>query len=514
MKKEGSQLKAGIVLNYLNMGLGNLIPIFYTPIMLELLGQSEYGLYKLSSSITSYLSLISLGIGSAITRYLIKSKTEEGKEAEERIFGLFMTIFRIIAVAAFLIGTILTMCLDLIYAKSLSSDELARMKILVFLMVCNTSLSFAVSPYISVATAHEQFIFIQCMNIISTCVAPIVNLILLYLGYASIGMASSSLVICLIINICYLLYVRKKIQIKPQYKNIPFRLLKEILTFSFWIFLSNIVSQLYNSTDTIMIGMIPALATTGVAVYNVGGTFNSIVLSLTTGISSLLSPKTNKMVFSGASNRELSDFAIKIGRLQCYIATLIISGFIAFGRPFIYFYAGEDYAEAYWVAILMMIPNVVPLIQSVFLSIIIAKNKHKFRSIVYLGIAILNVIGTWVLMQNMGIIGAALMTGLALILGQGLAMNIYYKKIGLDIVGFWKKVLPIFIFPVLICAATLLIAKYIDFYNIITLLFGIVIYTIVFCIANWLFMMNPYEKSIILEPFKKIMNRKSVNKSA
>ena len=61
MDKNKSQLKIGVILNYINLLLGNLIPVFYTPIMLQLLGQSEYGLYKLSSNITSYLSLISLG---------------------------------------------------------------------------------------------------------------------------------------------------------------------------------------------------------------------------------------------------------------------------------------------------------------------------------------------------------------------------------------------------------------------------------------------------------------------
>ena len=54
MGKEKGQLKIGIILNYINMGLGNLIPIFYTTIMLSLLGQNEYGLYKLSSSVASY----------------------------------------------------------------------------------------------------------------------------------------------------------------------------------------------------------------------------------------------------------------------------------------------------------------------------------------------------------------------------------------------------------------------------------------------------------------------------
>ena len=80
MAQEKSQLKIGIVLNYVNMILGNLIPIFYTPIMLSLLGQSEYGLYKLASSVTSYLSLISMGLGSAITRYLIKKEKKPKSE--------------------------------------------------------------------------------------------------------------------------------------------------------------------------------------------------------------------------------------------------------------------------------------------------------------------------------------------------------------------------------------------------------------------------------------------------
>lgn len=62
MDKNKSQLKIGVILSYINLLLGNLIPVFYTPVMLQLLGQSEYGLYKLSSNITSYLSLISLGL--------------------------------------------------------------------------------------------------------------------------------------------------------------------------------------------------------------------------------------------------------------------------------------------------------------------------------------------------------------------------------------------------------------------------------------------------------------------
>ena len=94
---DSNQLKRGVLLNYLNLALSSLIPLLYTPIMLSILGQNEYGLYKLSGSITSYLSLMALGLGSAITRYIIKARIEKGPREEEKMLGLFVAIFFVIS---------------------------------------------------------------------------------------------------------------------------------------------------------------------------------------------------------------------------------------------------------------------------------------------------------------------------------------------------------------------------------------------------------------------------------
>ena len=494
-----SQFRLGVILNYINIGLGSLIPIFYTPIMLSLLGKSEYGLYKLSSSLTGYLSLVSLGMGAAITRYIIKAREEEGKEAEERVFGLFLMIFRAIAVLAVIVGIILILIAPSWYDTALSSAELGRMRTLMIIMAANMVLTFLMSPYVSVVTANERFVFMQSMNIISTCLIPIVNLIILYLGYASVGMAVSSLVIQLLIRIAYLLYSRNSLKLKPKYSKSSFGQLKEVIFFAFWIFVGEIVDKLYASTDTALIGAVPQLGTDGVAVYNVGSVFSGIVLTIAVGISGLLAPRTNKMVFEGATNTELTDFAIRIGRIQALIIALIISGFIAFGRPFIHFYVGDLYAESYVVALLTMIPCMIPIVQNVCLNIVVAKNKHRFRSLVYLGIAILNVVGTWILIRRFGVTGAALMSGIALILGQGIIMNWFYSKIiGLEIKRFWQSILPIYLFPIVMAFVTLALGRYIfDFYSLFTLIIGIFSFSVIYCIYNWVFIMNSEEKQII-----------------
>lgn len=111
-------------------------------------------------------------------------------------------------------------------------------------------------------------------------------------------------------------------------------------------------------------------------------------------------------------------------------------------------------------------------------------------------------------MHIMGIIGAALMTGIALIIGQGFVMNWYYwKKTGLDMMRFWKSVGKIYVLPTIMCCITLVVSHFINFYNIFALLVGIIFYTVLYVVLNWLFIMNDYEKNIFIQPLTKIFTK-------
>lgn len=491
-----TEIKKGVVLNYLNMIIGALIPLLYTPIMLRLLGQDEYGLYKLSSSVTGYLGLLSMGVGSAILRNLIKARTEGGHAEEQRVFSLFLVIYKCIAALILLAGAILVLNLDVWYADSLDSEALHKMQILVAIMACQTAMSFILGPYYSMITAHEKYIFAQSIGIFLTVFGPISNLLVLFLGYASIGMAVSSFIVSVIGQVIYMWYVTRKLDIHTQYRDLPWNILHEIIIFSSWIFLTQVTNILYDSTDTLMIGANSHLGTNAVAVYSVGTLFTSMLGTLTSGISSVLAPRVNNLCFGGATNEELTTLSIRIGRIQMYIVTLIICGFIAFGQPFIHLYAGDGYKDAYWISIVTMIPISIPLLQNVFLNVIMARFQIKFRSFVYLLIALLNVLGTYYILPYLGIVGAALVTGIAGILGPGIFMNWYYsKKAGLAIGLFWKSIFPIAIFP---SVMSYIIAYF--FGDIepewVALLLGILLFVVVFFIFNHAFMFNSYEKQL------------------
>ena len=103
-----NQLRVGVIMTYINLILGSLIPMFYTPVILRLLGQSEYGLLGLAQSITGYLSLLSFGLGSTIIRYLSIYRADNDKDGEERVMGLFIAIYSCVSVLVLIGGWILS----------------------------------------------------------------------------------------------------------------------------------------------------------------------------------------------------------------------------------------------------------------------------------------------------------------------------------------------------------------------------------------------------------------------
>lgn len=504
--KKINELRAGVILSYINLAIGTIIPFVYTPVMLRILGQAEYGLYSLSNSVIGYLSLLSFGLGSTIVRYVSKYRAEKNKEMEEKTIGLFIVLYLILAILVLICGFIIYNNISFFFGNSLTVQEIQKMKILVLIMSFNTAISFPISVFSSIVIAHEKYIFRKLVDMLSTIGVPVFNIIALYLGFGSVGMAVVSTIVQFMMLPTNAFFCFKVLDIRPEFKNIPFYMLKEIAGFSFYVFLGSIVDMLFWATDKVLLGAM--VGSVAVAIYNVGGTFNSMMTNLSTSISGVLVPKITTMVFTGDDKQEWTDLFIRIGRLQYYIIALVVSGFIVFGKPFISFIAGDGYEDSYIVALLTMIPLVVPLIQNVGLNILVAQNKHKFRSLVYLAIAILNVISTYLAIPYFGIIGAALCSGLSYILGQGIIMNIYYYKItGLNIKLFWKNILSISWLPIFMIMGTILISNYINFYSPVNFLIGVIMYSVIYFIVNYVACMNSYEKDIFRKPLLGIVNK-------
>ncbi len=66
----------------------------------------------------------------------------------------------------------------------------------------------------------------------------------------------------------------------------------------------------------------------------------------------------------------------------------------------------------------------------------------------------------------------------------------------------------VYIIPVIMCVGTLVLAKYIDFYNLPVLIAGILVYAVIFMVVQYSVALNEYERGLVMEPIKKMFHWK------
>jgi len=379
-------------------------------------------------------------------------------------------------------------------------------------MLGSLALSFPFSVFNSYVIAKEEFIYNKIITLLHNVLKPFIMWPLLIFGFKSIGMVAVVSILNVATYVANYIYAKYKLKFECDFekKENDKELLKELFGFSFYIFLSMIVDVVIKNTDQVILGAF--CGTLSVSIYDIAAQIRHANRNFSTVISSMFLPKLSKMVGNKEPMSKISRIFNQVSRIQMFILLLILSGFIIFGTQFIILWVGKEFKEAYYIALICMIPNFIPLTQNIGLSVIQAMNKHQFRAKIYLLIAILNIAISIPLSIKWQGVGAALGTAIAVLLGQVITMNWYYsKKIGLDIKSYWLNIIKI-VCPVLIVSVIIksLLDNYITSY--ITLLIGIIIYTSIYCIYLYLVIMNEYEKGLIKKFLNIITKRFNIKK--
>ena len=124
--------KKGVILSYLGLIIDILSSIIYVPFLLRSLGQAEYGIYSLTTTISSYLLLLDLGIGNALVRYMAKYRVNKEDENQSKFYGLSIIFYTAIFLIAIIVGVILCLIFPNVFAKGLTVEEIKLAQKLLF----------------------------------------------------------------------------------------------------------------------------------------------------------------------------------------------------------------------------------------------------------------------------------------------------------------------------------------------------------------------------------------------
>lgn len=510
-----NQKKAGVLLTYFNTALNMCVTLLFTPFLISQLGESEYGVYKIMSSFASQLAIINFGIGSLVMRYIAKYNALEEKKEKENFLFMALMISAIISLAVGAVGFSLQFAIDTMFADSLTVTEIVLAKKLYLILVATTVVSVFRDFFSGIVRGHERFAFSVGISTVRIIVRVSVIAVLILCGFSSVSIVATDFAIAVSILLFEMIY--------------SFGLLKEKIKFHYWdkkefllcmsfagaLVLQSIVNQVNQNLDSVILGAAIKENTMAiVTLYSFALVIYTTYGNLTGAFSNVFVPKVTKMIFKDATPEQLTDIVIRVGRYQMMISGAIIFGFVLLGKNFLTLWVGEQYVNAYYPTLILIIPATIPLVESVAVSILDAKMKRMVRSVVLVVMVVFNIAFSLIFIKFFGYIGAAMGTAVSMIIGHGLIMNWYYsKKIGLNIKRLFfevcKGILPCAVITSLIC---FLPAKYLPCGYIGFVIKGI-IFVAVYCSLLYFFAMNKDEKSQTVDVFKRFIKKLKIRRN-
>ena len=498
-----NQLKAGAILSYVSIGLNNIVGLLYTPFMLRMLGQNEYGLYSLVASVVSYLTVLDLGFANAIVRYTAKFRAEGKIREQYGLFGMFLILYTGIGIIAFLLGLGIYFNVDRLFDAAMTTEDLEKIRVMMLLMCFNLAFTFPMSIWGAIITAYEDFVFQKLVNIARIVLNPLVMVALLLLGYKAIAMVvviTLFNVLTLCINAWYCFH---KIRIKVCFGKFRWGFLREISVYSLWIFLDAIVSRFYSSVGQIVLGIYRGAS--AVAVYALAIQLKSLFSSFSTALNSVLLPKMTALASKENSEKEISDLFIRISRLQYFVMSFILVGFIIFGKEFIILWGGAEYVQTYYISLIILIPFSIDLISNVGITVLQAKNKLKYRSIPMIIGSVIGFILAFPFTDRFGIYGCAWAISISIFLSNALASNIVFYKIGkIDVIRYWKEVTSMLWLPIVAIIACFVLKETFPIISVGDLCIAILLFSMIYLLCCFVWNMNSAEKKVVMS----LVNRK------
>ena len=509
-EKDVSYYKKGAIVSYITIFVNIAASLLYTPWMLSKIGDSNYGLYTLATTLIN-MFLIDFGLSSAVSRFVSKYNAEGDQDKVDNFLGMLYKLYAIIVGVVLIVLTVLFFFIDQIYVK-LTPDEIDKFKIVYLIAGSYTVLSFPfLSTFNGILTSYEKYYQMKLCDLFHKLltVALIVLALLCNLGlYALVAVNACTGAIVLLIK---WILIKRGTKLRINLRYFDKSMLKEIFSFSIWVTVSSICSRLiFNITPSILAITVGSAAIT---MFNLASTLEGYTYTFASAVDGMFMPKIARLVKADPSCKNVEPLLNKVGRIQFFVITLLFLGIAAVGKEFIFLWLGDGYDSVYYCAILLIAPAPFYLSQQIAKNTVVVKGYVKQQAFVNIAKALVNIILVAVCSYYWGVIGAALSICISYFV-RNIGMNIIYqKKLGLNMWRFhfecYVRTLP----GVLLCAVFAIGFNHVfPCYSWMTFAMKVAIICVCYAICVWILSFNKYEKSLIIDTLTNIFKKNSLKK--
>lgn len=289
--------------------------MFVTPFIIRSLGQAEYGIYQLTSSITAYLIIFDLGVGNSVIRYMAKFRANNDRESQRKFLGVTTVYYAAVTLVILIVGVLLITVFPNVFSKGLTSSEIVKAKELLSITIVTSAISIGTSAFSNTLVAYERFAAHKGIMILANIAKMAVLVFLMKMGVKSVGVVTVNLIVTAATRLFYICYVFFKLKLYPSFKKIDTSFVKGVFSYSTFVLIQLIAQQLNSMSDQIILGIFAPSAAILIGIYGVGSQIVQYYKTIGSQFNSVLMAGTVRMIEGGADSKTVQNEMVRIGRV-------------------------------------------------------------------------------------------------------------------------------------------------------------------------------------------------------
>jgi O-antigen/teichoic acid export membrane protein len=430
------RLIRNVATRYIAIVVDGLIGLMVLPFNVRHLGASAYGLWMLAGSISVYFSVLDLGFGGSITKFVAVYRARRDARSLNEIVSTLFVIF--VVIGALTYSAVIGVSLNIEHVLNLTPEQVVTARRLLLVIGVYVAASFPASVFGGIINGFQRYDVNSVVGIASSIAVAVTNVSLLTAGYSLVQ------VVCVTTAIRLLTYVVYTWNAYSIFPSLAIRLsyfrwsrVRELTSFSVYISVINWSAKLNYSTDAIVIGAF--MSSAAVAVWTVPQRIAELLQRLTSQLNAVLFPVVVDSDAGGKPDRLRAIFLQGTSLSMVAIAPVAAVTMILAG-PLVRTWVGDGFADGVPVLQLLTLVVAVRVGSASAATVLKGTGRHPLLAATQISMALTNLALSLLWIRRFGLVGQAMGTLVPIAAGSLFVLwPAACRRVGIDVIAAFRQ---------------------------------------------------------------------------
>ena len=409
-ERPGRAWRRGAARNATANGVARIVSIgtsfVLTPLILTAVGTDAYGLWVLIGSIVAYASLLDLGIGGAVTKYVAEHRARDETTAARAVIGTGLRLYLALGAAIALIGVVISPLIP--QWLGVPPDLAGTATATTAAMSIGLGIAIPCTTATAVLRGLQRYDVAASISIVGSLLSAGLTLVALALGWGIVGIVVVGIPIPVITQALAFAAVRR---VAPDLTTGPRPTVpgtaRRIFGFSWPLFLLDVAGRLQAKSDEIVVGVVLSLG--AVTPYALGRKLAAIPRLLAEQFAMVLLPRASELD-AAAEHARLRSLYLGGVRVSLGLAMPLTVCLVLLAGPILDVWVGPGFDDGAPVVGILAIAAIVDLSLWPAGFVLQGIARHRWLGPISMGSGIANLVLSIALAPTLGIVGVAIGT--------------------------------------------------------------------------------------------------------